>query len=262
MIIPELAINPGEDLRSRYHEEIDWIKQCHTQGSIIATACTGALLLAETGLLDGHEATSHWAVTDFLSQQFPNTKVNEKLSLLITGNRHQIIMAGGATTFFDLGIYLITRFLGIEQAMRTAKIWLIDWHDIGQQPYASLARKRQVEDKVIAQCQQWIAMNYETENPVKTMTEMSGLSERAFKRRFNQATVMSPLDYVHTLRIEEAKQVLETAQTPIEKIAYDMGYEDSSFFRRLFKRKVGLTPQQYRKRFGTMRKNLLEKMKP
>ena len=86
------------------------------------------------------------------------------------------------------------------------------------------------------------------------MVRLSGLAERSFKRRFQQATGMSPLEYVHTLRLEEAKQMLESGDEPVEAIANEVGYEDAGFFSRLFRRKVKLTPAQYRKRFGAMRK--------
>jgi transcriptional regulator GlxA family with amidase domain len=88
------------------------------------------------------------------------------------------------------------------------------------------------------------------------MVRLSGLPERSFKRRFRQATGMSPLEYVHTLRLEEAKQMLESGEAPIEAIANEVGYEDAGFFSRLFRRSVSLTPAQYRKRFGAMRKAL------
>jgi transcriptional regulator GlxA family with amidase domain len=140
--------------------------------------------------------------------------------------------------------------------MQVARISLIDWHEIGQQPFARLARSRQVEDAVIARCQTWIADHYQEAAPVAAMAKLSGLAERSFKRRFHAATGMSPLEYVHTLRLEEAKQMLEAEDKPIQQIANEVGYEDAAFFSRLFKRNVSLTPAKYRRRFGSMRKAL------
>jgi transcriptional regulator GlxA family with amidase domain len=88
------------------------------------------------------------------------------------------------------------------------------------------------------------------------MIEVSGLAERTFMRRFTESTGMTPLDYVHAHRLEEAKQMLETGDLPVEAIANEVGYEDTSFFGRLFRRKVGLTPAQYRLRFGSLRRVL------
>jgi len=165
-------------------------------------------------------------------------------------------MAGGGTSWQDLDLYLIARFVGVDVAMQVARINLIDWHAIGQQPFARLARSRQVDDAVIARCQTWIADHYQEPSPVAALVQLSGLAERSFKRRFQQATGMSPLEYVHTLRLEEAKQMLEAGSRPIEAIANEVGYEDAGFFSRLFRRKVSLTPAQYRKRFGSMRRAL------
>jgi transcriptional regulator GlxA family with amidase domain len=154
----------------------------------------------------------------------------------------------------DLALFLVGRLLGIEEAMRLAKIYLVDWHDMGQQPYTALTRARQTKDAVIGACRGWIAMHYDHESPVAAMVERSGLPERSFKRRFAKATGMSPMEYVHTLRLEEAKQALEAGDQSIEAIASEVGYEDAGFFGRLFRRKVGVTPAQYRKRFRGLRR--------
>ena len=146
--------------------------------------------------------------------------------------------------------------------MQTARMNLIEWHDVGQQPFARLARSRQAEDAVIARSQVWIAQHYDEAAPVAAMVKISGLPERSFKRRFQQATGMAPLEYVHTLRLEEAKQMLESSDAPIEAIANEVGYEDAGFFVRLFRRQVTLTPAQYRRRFGSMRRALQEADRP
>lgn len=162
-------------------------------------------------------------------------------------------MAGGGTSYLDLALYLIARTVGVEVAMQVARVNLIDWHEVGQQPFARLAPARQSEDAVIGQCQVWIAEHYEEPSPVSAMMQRSGLSERTFKRRFQRATGMAPLEYVHTIRLEEAKQLLETTDQPVERIAREVGYDDAAFFGRLFRRKVRLTPAQYRRRFQRVR---------
>lgn len=251
--IPEVSIVPGTPLTGCFDAEIDWLLDCYRDGTTFATACSGALVLAEAGLLKGQEATTHWAYCDVLARDYEDINVQAQRALVVTGEGGRLVMAGGGTSWLDLAIYLIARFTGVDEAMRIARLNLIDWHSIGQQPYACLARTRQVEDAVIADCQTWIAQNYEVPAPVAAMVLRSGLPERSFKRRFVQATGMSPLEYVHTLRLEEAKQMLEGGALPIEAIANEVGYEDAGFFSRLFKRQVGLTPAQYRKRFGSLR---------
>jgi transcriptional regulator GlxA family with amidase domain len=214
------------------------------------------MLLAEAGLLDGQEATTHWAYCDVLSRRYKSVKVNAQRALVISGEAQRLVMAGGGTSWLDLALYLIARVSSVEAAMQVARLNLIDWHAVGQQPFARLARTRQVDDAVIGRCQEWIAQNYHEPAPVASMVRLSGLAERSFKRRFEQSTGMSPLEYVHTLRLEEAKHMLETGDDPIESVAGQVGYEDAGFFSRLFRRKVNMTPATYRKRFRSLRESV------
>jgi transcriptional regulator GlxA family with amidase domain len=254
--VPELFIPPGEPVEGRFEAEIDWLRRCYAAGATLATACSGALLLAEAGLLDGHDATTHWAYCDTMASRYPKVRVRPQCALVVSGEGQRLVMAGGGTSWLDLALYLIARTVGIEAAMQTARVNLVDWHDIGQQPFARLERSRQVDDALIARCQSWIAEHYNEPAPVTAMVRLSGLAERSFKRRFRRATGMAPLEYVHTLRLEEAKQLLESTDQPIEAIANEVGYEDAAFFGRLFRRNVNLTAAQYRRRFGAMRRAL------
>ena len=254
--LPEVLVHPDENISGRYPDVMEWLVSCARSRATIASVCSGAMLLAEAGLLDGGEATTHWAYCDALEKRYPGVKVHRSRAVVASGPGQRIITAGGGTTVFDLALFLVARFLGQEEAMRLAKLYLLDWNKSNQLPFAALARSGQVEDQVVGKCQEWLADNYISPVPVASMAELSGLSERTFKRRFTKATGMSPIDYVHTLRLEEAKQSLETTDIAIEKIAREVGYEDGSFFRRLFRRKVGITPLEYRKRFGSIRKVL------
>jgi len=254
--VPEVAVPPGTPLEGRYDTEVAWLRGCHERGATIATACSGALLLAEGGLLRGEEATTHWAYADAMRTGYTDIRVRTQRAMVKSGEGQRLVMAGGGTSWLDLTLYLIARLTGAETAMQTARVNLVEWHEVGQQPYACLARKSQSEDAVIARCQAWIAAHYHEPAPVASLVRLSGLAERSFKRRFQQATGMSPLEYVHTLRLEEAKQLLETGSDTIEAIANAVGYEDAGFFSRLFRRRVALTPSQYRRRFGAMRRAL------
>ncbi|MFC6635352.1 GlxA family transcriptional regulator [Microbulbifer taiwanensis] len=258
--VPEITVPPGEALQERFAEELEWLRKKHRDGAILAAACSGAMLFAEAGLLDGYEATTHWAWCDEMRRRFPKISVQEHRALVVSGEGQRLIMAGGGTSWLDLALYLIARTVSVEAAMQVARVWVIDWHHVGQQPFACLARSRQAEDSLIARCQVWIAENYTEASPVTAMIQMSGLAERTFKRRFKQATGMPPLEYVHTLRLEEAKQLLESGEQPIEMVAYEVGYADTGFFNRLFKRKVNLTPAQYRRRFGAVRRSLVTQL--
>lgn len=251
--VPDLFISPDASVRGHFSAEIAWLRACYANGATIATACSGALLLAEAGLLQGSQATTHWAYREGMARQYPGVQVDSKRALVVSGEGQRLIMAGGGTSWLDLALFVIARTCGIDEAMQVAKVHLIDWHRVGQQPFASLTCTRQAEDAVIAQCQGWIAQHYGEHAPVAAMAARSGLPERSFSRRFKQATGMAPMAYVHALRLEEAKQMLEAGQDPVERIAAEVGYEDPGYFARLFRQHVGLTPAQYRKRFGSMR---------
>jgi transcriptional regulator GlxA family with amidase domain len=262
VVIPDLFLMPDDDIAGRFESEAVWLAKLYRDGATLTAACTGALLLAESGVLEGQIATTHWAYCDVLAARYPGVRVEANRALVTSGSGQRLIMAGGGTSWHDLGLFLIARFVGVEEAMRIARLHLLDWHHIGQQPFAALTMQRQVADALIARCQTWIAQHYDVDSPVTAMVAESGLAERSFKRRFARATGMAPLEYVHALRLEETKQMLESTDMPVEQIAQEVGYEDASFFGRLFRRKVGLTPAKYRKRFRSLRCQLERTAEP
>jgi transcriptional regulator GlxA family with amidase domain len=236
-------------LRGRYQSETAWLRRMHAGGATLASVCSGSLMLAEAGLLDGIECAGHWGYRDLFREYYPHVKFREECILSFSGQDNRIITAGGVTSWQDLALHLIARLCGTQHAIRTAKIYLFSGHSDGQLPFSVLGRRIQKSDAVIGDCQEWIAQNYVSENPVGLMAERSGLKPRTFARRFQAATGYLPIDYVHALRIEEAKQLIETENAGIDDVGLQVGYEDPSFFRRLFKRKVGLTPAAYRRKF-------------
>ena len=254
--IPDFFVDPGESVAGQYEAEARWLKRVHDDGAMLASACSGAVLLGEAGFLKDREATIHWGYVATLTRNYPGVRVSPNKSLVLSGEAQRIVMAGGGSSWQDLALYLIARFVGLQEAIEVARVHLLEWHDLGQQPFASLVSLRQTSDAVINESQQWVALNHRTHAPVAAMVERSGLPERTFMRRFLRAAGMTPLDYVHALRLEEAKHLLETTDLPVEAIATDVGYEDASFFGRLFRRKVGLTPARYRLRFGSLGRTL------
>jgi transcriptional regulator GlxA family with amidase domain len=238
--------------RGRYPREIDWLRRMHASGAVIASVCTGSVMLAEAGLLDGRQCAAHWAYRDLFREHYPEVKYNEGSILNLTSEPDGVVTAGGVTAWHELALYLIARLCGPEHAMRTAKVYLLAGHEDGQLPFAAMSRRIQQRDAVVGRCQTWIAQNYACANPVAAMAEQSGLRQRTFARRFRSATGHRPIDYVHALRVEEAKQIIETESTGIDDVGYRVGYEDPTFFRRLFKRSTGLTPAAYRRKFAGM----------
>lgn len=260
--VTDLAVPPDEPIGDRYDAEVAWLRERHDQGTLIGSACSGAMLLARTGLLDGIDATTHWAYCEALRRDHPTTRWHPERGLIVAGGDRRIVMAGSGVAWHQLVLFLIARFAGAQEAMQVARINLLDLNQTSATSYASLTHGSQADDPLIARCQQWAAHNYHAESPVTQMVALSGLPERSFKRRFTQATGMSPLEYVHTLRLEEAKQMLEAGDLPVEAIALEVGYQDASFFGRLFRRRVALTPAQYRRRFQPLAQRLREAQAP
>lgn len=252
VIVGDLALARDEDTRGRWPDAVAWLRSQHAQGALVCSVCTGSLMLAEAGLLEGEEATCHWAATDQIRNRYPGVRLHPERVLVTAGAGHRLITAGGSASWTDLALYLVARFCGEEEARRTAKLFLFGDRREGQLPFAARVRPRQHEDAAVAAAQLWIAEIYACANPVAGMTQISGLASRTFVRRFQAATGYLPLDYVQSLRIEEAKQMLETSDASIDAIVAEVGYTEPAAFRRIFKRATGIAPNQYRQRFRWM----------
>jgi len=252
VVIADLAIPIDFDPRGAWPESIGWVRGQHAAGAVVAAVCSGSVLLAEAGLLDGRAATTHWAYERLFATHFPKVDLRIREVMVADGpggQPGQIVTSGGAASWEDLVLHLIGRFCGDAEARRMAKTFLIGDRSDGQLPYAAMTRPRPHDDQAIADCQVWIADHYAAPNPVSRMVARCGLPERSFKRRFRAATGFTPVTYVQTLRMEEAKQQLETTDWSTEQVGAAVGYEDPAFFRRLFKRHTGITPARYRQRF-------------
>jgi transcriptional regulator GlxA family with amidase domain len=249
VIVSDLVLEPEFDPRGHWHATARWLREQTARGAVVCSVCTGSVLLAEAGLLDGVEATSHWGSIPLLERCYPNVRLKPERVLCLAGPEQRIVTSGGYASWSELALYLIARFCGREEAVRTSKVFLLGDRSDGQLPFAAMARPREHFDQIIADCQVWIADHYSAANPVARMVAKSGLPARTFKRRFQTATGYAPIEYVQTLRVEEAKHILETTTTATDEVAEQVGYEDPASFRRIFKRMTGLTPARYRQRY-------------
>jgi transcriptional regulator GlxA family with amidase domain len=249
VIVPELWLGPDEHLGGRYPELTAWITARYRAGACVYSACSGAVLLAETGLLDGREATSHWGYKDLFARRYPRVRFRPEPSLCFADDHGRLVTAGGTTSWHDLALHIIARHVSPGEAMRMAKVYLLKWHDEGQLPYEPLVRPRPHGDAAVRGCERWLADHYREPGAVARAVAHAGVPERTLKRRFKQATGLALIDYVQNLRIEEAKRLLETGDRPVDDVGFGVGYEEPSFFRRLFKRRTGLSPARYRRVF-------------
>ena len=250
VILPELWLGPDESLQGRYPGLIEWIRRRFEEGSIIYSACSGSVLLAETGLLDGCRATSHWGYKDLFRQRYPKVRFDPAPNLVYADPKGRIVTAGGTTSWHDLALHIIARHASPGEALRIAKVYLLKWHDEGELPYTALVRPLPHGDSVVRNCEDYLHEHFREIDAISQVVEQAGIPERSLKRRFKSAAGVTLIEYLQNLRIEQGKQLLETSQLPIEEISAAVGYSDASFFRRLFKRLAGLTPSRYRRMFS------------
>ena len=167
VIIPELILDLWATLPKRYEPIATWIREVYDRRAIVASVCSGSLLLGKTGLLDGEDATTHWGYCEAMARHFPSIRVRKERILVPAGSGHRLITAGGASSWYDLLLYLIGRFVSPEEARRVAKVFLLNSHNQGQLPFAGLTARRPHEDLVVEAAQVWIADNYKVPNPVR-----------------------------------------------------------------------------------------------
>jgi transcriptional regulator GlxA family with amidase domain len=250
VIVPSMQFHgKGDWIPGRYPRIVTWLRDMYDGGATICSACSGGMLTAETGLLDGHEATVHWVSEAAFRRRHPEVSLRVDEVLVVSGEGGRLISSGAATAWHDLALYLIARHAGPATASSLARFYLLEWHNDGQAAFHVFDPPLDHGDAAIAAAQRWIAANFAVANPVEQMIRQSGLAPRTFKRRFRAATAETPIAYVQRLRVERAKRLLEQSAEPIEEISWTVGYEDPASFRRLFKRLTGLTAGEYRRRF-------------
>lgn len=249
VIVPSLLVEGGAWQTGRYPHVVRWLRRVHAQGAMLCSACSGVLLMAETGLLDGREATVHWAYARTFRRNFPRVRLRVEKVLVTAGDRSELVMSGASASWHDLILYLVARHAGSPAAHAVERFFLLQWHADGQAPYALFREPTDHGDGAILKVQEWVTRNYAMDEPVTEMAVRSGLPTRTFVRRFKRATGYTPISYIQHVRVREAQRRLERTAESVDAVAWSVGYEDPSAFRRVFKRLTGVTPGEYRRKF-------------
>lgn len=252
LILPELWLRPDEPMKGRYPQLMEFIRAKYRDGTSIYSACSGSVMLAATGLLDQSEATSHWSYETLFRKYHPEVRFRPEPNLVIADPEGRVVTSGGITSWHDLVLHIISRHCSPRDALRIAKVYLMKWHGEGQLPFASLLQHNPHADPVVRECEEWLNHNFRDPNAIQNVVTQVPVAGRTLKRRFKEATGNTLIDYIQNVRIEHAKVLLESTEQAIDDIIADTGYEDPAFFRRLFKRRTGLTPRQYRRLFQPM----------
>lgn len=225
---------------------LPWLRDHHAGGATLCSICAGAFLLAETGLLAGRRATTHWIFGQPFREAFPEVVLDMDQLIVDEGD---IITAGGLMAWLDLGLKLVERYQGTEVMIETAQMLLVDPPGREQRYYSGFAPCLTHGDASILKVQTWLRETGATEASLNMLAAIAGLEERTFLRRFQRATGMTSTVYCQQLRVARARGLLQSGSLPVDRIAWEVGYSDPGAFRKVFQRITGLTPGEYRRRF-------------
>ena len=242
----------GLDLQERIARNtalLPWLRRWHARGALIAGICSGVAFLAEAGLLDGRQATTHWAVAEAMRRRYP--KVTWLPEQFVTEDG-RVLCSGGLYASIDASLYLVEKFCGHEVALQCAKSLLVSMPRSSQAGYSVVPLSRPHSDGRIRQAEQYLQKHFDCGVSIDALAAEMGMSPRTLIRHFKAATGRLPGEYIQTLRMSAAKELLESGNVPIQNVCEKIGYEDVAYFRNLFKRHTGMTPAAYRACFANM----------
>lgn len=228
-------------------EAIPHFKRLYSNGSSLASLCIGAFLLAETGLLNGKKCSTHWAHINDFKSRYPEVTIED--GAIISEHEH-IYSSGGASSLWNLILYLIEKYTDREIAVMLAKYFALDIGRDSQSQFAIFRGQRNHKDLDIQKVQDYIEKHFDDKINIEMLSGLINTSRRTFERRFKFATNNTPIEYLQRVRIESAKLAFEASRKNVSEIMFDVGYTDTKAFRETFKKITGLTPIEYRDRFA------------
>jgi len=246
IIIPSLNHNYQKAVRGN-QLLINWIEKQYKHGAEVASICTGAFLLAASGLLDGRTCSTNWAVADNFRSMFP--EVNLQIDKLIT-DENGIYTSGGAYSFLNLVIYLIEKYYDRQTAIFCSKVFQIEMDRQSQSPFIIFKGQKSHEDEVIQKAQAYIESHWDEKISVEELSSKFAVGRRNFDRRFIKATGNTPVEYSQRVKIESAKKAFETTRKTINEVMYEVGYSDVKAFREVFRKITGMSPLEYRNKYN------------
>ena len=246
IIIPSLNHNFEKAIKGN-QQLVDWVAQQYKQGAEVASICTGAFMLAASGLLDGRNCSTHWSAANHFRAMFP--KVNLQADQLIT-DEHGIYTNGGAYSFLNLMIYLVEKYFGRQTAVFCSKVFQIELDRNSQSAFSIFTGQKSHDDEMVQQAQAYIENNLHEKISVEHLSSRLAVGRRNFDRRFIKATGNTPVEYVQRVKIESAKKAMEGSRKTINEIMYEVGYSDVKAFREVFRKITGMSPLAYRARYN------------
>ncbi|MBX2906274.1 MAG: helix-turn-helix domain-containing protein [Taibaiella sp.] len=247
VMIPATAIRSYDQALEGNAPLIDWIRLQYTAGAEVASMCSGAFLLAATGLLNGRSCSTHWMHAGTLKAQFPEVKLIE--NKLIT-DECGIYTNGGAYSFLHLMLYLIEKYYDRPTAIFISKMFQVEMDRQSQSAFAIFSAQKDHEDDVVRDAQSFIEHHVHDRISAEELSAKFAVGRRQFDRRFIKATGNTPAEYIQRVKVEWAKKALETTRKNVNEVMYDVGYNDVKAFREVFRKLTGLSPLDYRNRYN------------
>ena len=244
VVVPAIAFASLQTVLEERQDVVEFLRSQHAQRAELASVCMGTFLLAETGLLHGRRATTHWLGAGMFRERYPNVLLEDGKVVVDQG---RIYTCGGAFSYTTLMIYLLGKFYGPQVGQLVADVLMINVHDLPQSAFARAGRLQNHHDDAVLMAQRHLAAHYTAEVPLPELAALTGLPEAELQKRFQLAIQMSPRQYLQQVRIEAAKKFLQTSGNE-EALAARVGTPEFPAFKRLFKRLVGLTPKGYHAR--------------
>lgn len=226
---------------------LQWLRQQHAAGTVLGGVCIGSIMLARSGLLDGRSATTHWSSAKSFAASYPAVRLEADKPIVDDGD---LITSAGLMAWSELGLRLVDRLMGPSVAADTARFLVIEHSASASQCGSNFAPLLRHGDGAVLKVQHWLQASGAVDVSVAAMAQEANLEERTFLRRFRNATGLKPTEYCQHLRVGKARQMLEFTNGTIDHIAWTVGYQDPSAFRAIFKKITGLSPSDYRNRFG------------
>lgn len=246
VIIPAIGGDFKATLKKN-KEFIPWIIDQYRKGAEVVSLCSGAFMLASTGLLNGKECSSHWISANLFREMFPEVTLVDGRIITEQGG---LFSSGGASSYWNLLLHLVEKYAGREMAIMASKVYALEIDRKSQSPFVMFNGQKKHEDEPIKQAQEFIEQNVTERISVEDLSMKFAIGRRHFERRFKKATNNTPIEYIQRVKIEAAKKKFETSSMNVNEVMYEVGYSDIKAFRTVFKKLTGLSPVEYRNKYN------------
>lgn len=246
IVVPALSGNMEIALQKN-KDFLPWIVSQYKNGAEVASLCIGAFLLAETGLLEGKSCSTHWLFSNDFRDRYPDVRLEHEK---IITEQNGLYTSGGATSYWNLLLYLVEKYTTREMAIMASKFFLLEMERNSQSQFIMFKGQKEHDDHQIVKAQEYIETNYNLKLTVEEIADMAGIARRTFERRFKRATSNTVVEYLQRVKIEVAKQQLETGRKTVNEVMYEVGYTDTKAFREVFKKVTGMSPIDYRSKYN------------